>query len=126
LDVYLNSIFIRLVMITDLTYLNNMSGGSPEIVKEMIGIFIEQANEYVRDMQLHLDNKDYLALGKLAHKAKSSISIMGMTDLAADMKTLELLTKDNNEVETYPAFVEKFIVQTNEAMIELKDIASKL
>jgi len=126
LDVYLKSIFIRLVMITDLTYLNNMSGGSPEIVKEMIGIFIEQANEYVRDMQAHLDNKDYLALGKLAHKAKSSISIMGMTDLAADMKTLELLTKENEEIETYPSFVEKFITQTKAAMAELKDTASKL
>lgn len=113
-------------MITDLTYLNNMSGGSPEIVKEMIGIFIEQANEYVRDMRVHLDNKDYLALGKLAHKAKSSISIMGMTELATDMKTLELLTKEDKDVETYPGYVEKFITQTKVAMDELKEIASKL
>jgi HPt (histidine-containing phosphotransfer) domain-containing protein len=103
-----------------------MSGGSPEIVKEMIGIFIDQANEYVRDMRLHLDNKDYLALGKLAHKAKSSISIMGMTDLATDMKTLELLTKENKDVDTYPGLVEKFIAQTNAAMAELNEIAAKL
>jgi len=113
-------------MITDLTYLTNMSGGSPEIVKEMIGIFVEQADEYLRDMQKHLDEKDYLALGKLAHKAKSSISIMGMTDLAADLKTLELLTKDNAEVESYPAFVEKFLAQTKLAITELTEIASKL
>lgn len=113
-------------MITDLTYLNNMSGGSPGIVKEMIGIFIEQANEYIRDMPMHLNQKDYLALGKLAHKAKSSISIMGMNDLAADLKTLELLTKDNSEVESYPAFVEKFLTQTQLAIEELKEIGSKL
>lgn len=113
-------------MITDLTYLKNMSGGSPEIVKEMIGIFVEQADEYIRDMQVHLDQKDYLALGKLAHKAKSSISIMGMNDLAADLKTLELLTKDNSETQSYPGFVEKFIKQTKEAIIELKEISSTL
>ena len=113
-------------MITDLTYLNNMSGGSPEIVKEMIGIFIEQANEYMKDMQVFLDEKNYLALGKLAHKAKSSISIMGMTDLAADMKTLELLTKDNAEEESYPGFVEKFISLTKTAIEELNETASKL
>jgi len=113
-------------MITDLTYLNNMSGGSPEIVKEMIGIFIEQANEYITDMPNHLAQKDYLALGKLAHKAKSSISIMGMTELAADLKTLELLTKDNAEVSSYPAFVDKFLVQTKQAIEELKEIATKL
>lgn len=113
-------------MITDLTYLNNMSGGSPEIVKEMIGIFIEQANEYLRDMPKYLDEKDYLSLGKLAHKAKSSISIMGMNDLAADLKTLELLTKDTAEVESYPKFVEKFLSQTKGAITELSEIASKL
>lgn len=113
-------------MITDLTYLNNMSGGSPEIVKEMIGIFIEQANEYLRDMPKYLEEKDYISLGKLAHKAKSSISIMGMTDLATDLKTLELLAKESNEVEKYPAFVDKFISQTKSAIDELSDIASKL
>ena len=113
-------------MITDLTYLNNMSGGSPEIVKEMIGIFIEQANEYLQDMPKYLEEKDYSSLGKLAHKAKSSISIMGMTDLAADLKTLELLAKESTDIESYPAFVEKFIFQTKSAIAELSDIASKL
>lgn len=113
-------------MITDLSYLNNMSGGNPEIIREMIMIFNEQANEYLRDMQKYLREKDYLALGKLAHKAKSSIAIMGMNDLAADMKTLELLTKENKEVESYPAFVEKFIVQTTEAIEELNGVVSKL
>jgi len=113
-------------MITDLTYLKNMSGGSSEIVKEMIGIFVEQANEYISDMQKYLTEKDYLALGKLAHKAKSSISIMGMSDLAVDLKTLELLTKDNAETESYPGFVEKFITQTKQAIIELEEVALKL
>jgi len=103
-----------------------MSGGSPEIVKEMIGIFVEQANEYIKDMQVFLDEKNYLALGKLAHKAKSSISIMGMTDLAADLKTLELLTKDNAEVESYPGFVEKFIALTKTAIEELNEVAANL
>jgi HPt (histidine-containing phosphotransfer) domain-containing protein len=113
-------------MITDLTYLNNMSSGNPEIVKEMIGIFVEQAHEYIRDMPKHLDEKDYLALGKLAHKAKSSISIMGMTELAADLKTLELLTKENKDIETYPSYVEKFLSLTKIAIEELKESASKL
>jgi HPt (histidine-containing phosphotransfer) domain-containing protein len=103
-----------------------MSGGNPDIIKEMITIFIEQAAEYLRDMRQHLDDKNYVALGKLAHKAKSSISIMGMNELATDMKTLELLTKENKEVESYPALVEKFIVQTKIAMDELKEVALKL
>lgn len=113
-------------MITDLAYLKNMSGDNPDIIKEMIGIFIEQAEEYIRDMQKHLAEKNYDALSKLAHKAKSSISIMGMNDLAADMKTLELIAKEQKEQESYPNFVEKFVNQTQQAITELKETATHL
>jgi HPt (histidine-containing phosphotransfer) domain-containing protein len=108
-------------MITDLTYLNNMSGGGSDIIKEMITIFISQTEEYIVDMQKLLKDKDYTALGKLAHKAKSSVAIMGMNDLAADLKSLELLTKDNKEVESYPVIVDKFVKMSKQAIIELSE-----
>ena len=44
-------------MITDLSYLSGMSGGNPDIIKEMINIFIEQTQEYIVDMQKLLDEK---------------------------------------------------------------------
>lgn len=113
-------------MITNLTYLQNMSGGSSEIIKEMIQIFNEQAEEYIVDMQKLLDEKNYILLGKLAHKAKSSVAIMGMDELAADLKTLELNTKDNKDIETYPVIVDKFITLTKQAIAELEEIALKL
>jgi HPt (histidine-containing phosphotransfer) domain-containing protein len=113
-------------MVTDLTYLNNMSGGAPEIIKEMIEIFIEQANEYIIDMQKLLEEKEYSQLGKLAHKAKSSISIMGMNELAVDLKTLEILANEQKEIERYPEFVKRFVTESKLAIAELTEIASKL
>lgn len=113
-------------MITDLTYLTNMSGGNPGIVKEMIGIFIEQVQEYVVEMQQYLKDKDYQALGRLSHKAKSSVAIMGMNELAADLKTLELLSKESVDIDKYPELVDRFVVQCQLAMVELKEKASEL
>jgi len=113
-------------MVTDLTYLTNMAVGNPEIIKEMIHIFIEQVQEYISDMQKFLNEKDYIALGRLAHKSKSSVAIMGMNDLAADLKTLELLAKESQETEKYPAFVEKFIQQCEAAIVELHETETKL
>lgn len=113
-------------MITDLTYLNNMSGGSSDIIKEMITIFIEQTKEYITDMQRLLDEKDYISLGKLAHKAKSSVAIMGMNDLAADLKTLELKSKDAQDIETYPAIVNSFVTLSKQAIEELTDYTKNL
>ena len=113
-------------MITDLTYLSNTAGGNPEIIKEMIDIFIEQVKEYIRDMQKFLDEKDYMALGRLAHKSKSSVAIMGMNELAADLKTLELMAKEGKEIETYPSLVEKFVKQCEIAITELRETKTKL
>jgi HPt (histidine-containing phosphotransfer) domain-containing protein len=113
-------------MITDLSYLSGMSSENPDIIKEMITIFIEQSKEYIVDFQKLLDEKNYILLGKLAHKAKSSVAIMGMNDLAADLKSLELLTKDNADVESYPGYVEKFISQTKTAIEELNIVYANL
>ena len=113
-------------MVTDLTYLTNMAGGNPEIVKEMIQIFIDQAQEYIVEMRKFLDDKDYLSLGRLAHKSKSSVAIMGMNDLASELKTLELLAKEGKEPEKYPIMVENFESQCNAAIIELNESKIKL
>ena len=113
-------------MITDLTYLTNMAGGNTGIVKEMIGIFIEQVQEYIVDMQRHLAEKDYISMGRLAHKAKSSVAIMGMTELAADLKILELISKESVDIEKYPDFVTRFVSQCQLAIVELQEKDSEL
>jgi hypothetical protein len=51
---------------------------------------------------------------------------MGMNELAADLKTLEINTKEEKDVELYPVYVEKFIKLTKQAMAELEEVAAKL
>lgn len=114
-------------MKTDLTYLKTMAGGSKELITEMINIFCTQVKEYSEEMTNLLKDKKYDELGRLAHKAKSSVAIMGMKDLADKLKTLELLTKDNaKNAETYPEYVDQFIEECAIASIELKQELSKL
>ena len=45
------------------------------------------------------------ALGLLAHKAKSSVSIMGMNDLAIMLKTFELQAKEDKESGLYESYI---------------------
>ncbi|NJK97727.1 MAG: hypothetical protein HC905_24975 [Bacteroidales bacterium] len=49
-----------------------------------------------------------------------------MNELAADLKTLEINTKEEKDIESYPACVEKFISQMKQAITELNEIAAKL
>ena len=73
-------------MITDLNYLKTMSGGDDKFISEMIDLFREQIGEYTELMPRLLHNKEYRDLSKLAHKAKSSVAVMGMNQVADLLK----------------------------------------
>jgi HPt (histidine-containing phosphotransfer) domain-containing protein len=113
-------------MKTDLTYLKNMSAGNKDLVLEMIGIFKNQVLEFTTDMENLLNKKEYEKLGKLAHKAKSSISIMGLNELASELKTFENLAKAGVDIEKYPIFINKFKEETNEAISELNEVSNNI
>ena len=106
-------------MKTDLNYLKNMSGGAFEIMKEMIDLFIEQVAEISEEMRTAYDKKDWIILGKLAHKAKSSVSIMGMTDLAISLKNLEHAAAEGINIESYKPIVDQFVSDCSDAVEEL-------
>lgn len=106
--------------ITDLTYLKEVTGGETEFMKEMIGIFNEQVPEFIENMERHFANGDYIDLGKEAHKAKSSVIILGMNDLGVKMKELQILTEKNEAIESYPSYIEIFKTQCQGAIEELR------
>ena len=113
-------------MKTDLSYLREMSGGNQGLILEMIDIFKNQVVEFAEGMEQYLKNKEYEKLGKLAHKAKSSISIMGLSELATQLKSLELMACAGTDVEKYPVIIEKFKKETHEAVTELDEVTKNL
>jgi len=110
----------------DLTYLESMSMGSNELIIEMIQIFIDQLPEFTEGLTEHLQDGDYMALGALAHKAKSSVAVMGMESLATDLKTLELSAKAGTNADQYPALVKRFIEQVSLTGAELQDYTKSI
>ena len=113
-------------MKTDLTYLRTMSAGNKELMLEMIDIFKHQVAEFTEQMSDLYEKKEYENLGKLAHKAKSSISIMGLHDLAKDLKTFENIAKAGIETEKYPMLIGKFRDETEAAIEELDQVVSNI
>lgn len=109
----------------DLTYLESMSMGSTEMVNEMIEIFLEQIPEFTEGLADLLQKKDYPALGALAHKAKSSVAVLGMNDLASRLKDLELQAKAAENPDSYPSQVEVFIEQVTTTQKELEKYLNK-
>jgi len=100
-------------------YLEEVTGGDPEIRDEIVTIFKEQIPEFVTEMKQLLEKKMFFELGLLAHKAKSSVAIMGMDETANMLKTLELQAKKGESTEDYTGFVSRFENDTTLVLTEI-------
>lgn len=111
---------------TDLSYLKEITGGESSIVIEMVEMFLAQVDEFKANLNQHLKDKNWVDLGKEAHKAKSSVLIVGMEDLGKSLKKLQLLTEEEKEIETYPDYVKMFEEQCDAAVVELQEEINNL
>jgi HPt (histidine-containing phosphotransfer) domain-containing protein len=107
-------------MITDLKYLQQMTGNDSAMMKEMIELFLHQLTEMQADIELLVENKNWLELSRLAHKIKSSALVMGIEQMADDMKELELLAKESKNIEKYPDYIARFNTMTDLTEVELR------
>ncbi len=149
----------------DLSYLESISDGNHEIVRELIEIFLDQIPEFTLGMTRCFETKDWKGLAALAHKAKSSVLSMGMNHLGeVELNNLEILSKQqllnsldgedsaqpkqeiekihknltnygserlewinkNNNPETIEGIIKTFILQCENASLELKNELKKL
>jgi HPt (histidine-containing phosphotransfer) domain-containing protein len=103
-------------------YLDSVSGGDPEIICEIVNLFKEQAVEILGEMRSFYNDGNFRSLGLLAHKAKSSVLILGMDDLATMLKTFELQAREEKEPHMYESYISRFKTETEAAIIELDDL----
>lgn len=85
--------------IIDLSYLKEMSGNNKDIMVEMVEVFIEQNPEFTEGIFSHFENRQWTELGAVAHKAKSSVRIMGMDELGDCLEKIEHYSKGNQKIE---------------------------
>ncbi len=107
-------------------YLETVTGGDKEILSEIVGIFKSQIVEIHSQMMSFHSKNDFHSLGMLAHKAKSSVAIMGMNELATLLKTFELEAKEGKNVEKYSGYIEKYEKDSKEAVLELEQYINNL
>jgi hypothetical protein len=105
-------------------YLDSVSGGDLDILCEIVNLFKEQSVEIYNDMKNHFSCRNYKLLGLLAHKAKSSVLIMGMNDLAQMLKIFEHQAREEKESEFYESYINRFKTETEAAIIELEDLVN--
>lgn len=110
----------------DLSILEELTDGSEDLFSDMVDIFFMQVPTFIKNMDEAYAEGNYLKLGQIAHKAKSSVATMGITNLSAKMKEFELLAKSGENPESYPKYMELFKETCQQATAELEIIKSNL
>lgn len=104
--------------IVNLSQIDQISSGDPKFRNEMIGIFVKQIPQFIKNIQNFWGSNDLENLAKEVHTAKSSVLIFGMENTGHGLKKIQLLA-ENNEVEEISGLIEKVINELNEALAYL-------
>lgn len=105
----------------DLSYLNKRTKSNPELMMEMISLYIEQTPDLVKTMKKSLDDKDWKLLHCAAHKMIPSFSIMGIN---TNFEKMAIKVKEYADAQIHSEDIFTIVNELenvcNQACVELK------
>ncbi|MFT3826515.1 MAG: ATP-binding protein [Chitinophagaceae bacterium] len=108
-------------LLYDLKELQAISGGDQAFIKRMVGMFIDTMPASLNEMQQLVQQQNWPALGKLAHRLKPTIDTMGIISLKDDIRTIETngnkKALSDNEIDT---LVQKLDTVVSQCIEQLK------
>ena len=105
----------------DLSYLNQVFQGNREMINNIITLFLQQVPDYIREMEECVRKNEPLSLHPLAHKAKSSVSMLGIKDMEVDILQIEQDSKNLRNLEALPSLVGRVRENCNLVYDQLKE-----
>lgn len=107
--------------VINLNYLNELAKGDTLFIKEMIGIFLNENPEEIKQLETFINTKNYEKIQSISHHMKSTIPFVGLDLLIGDkLNTIEnLAIKQGNIEEIKKNFYDVKIV-CNKGVIELE------
>jgi HPt (histidine-containing phosphotransfer) domain-containing protein len=104
----------------DFNHLDGIVNGDENFKKELIGIFLEQIPDFIKNMRIFLEKENSEKLAREAHTAKSSAMIFGMTNTGKLLKEIQLLAENKKTEEIIPLMeqVESEFESANVQLIE--------
>jgi len=104
----------------DLDYLRQISNGSNEFIYQMITVFIEEIPNEIKNLEKHLEKRDWKALRGTAHKMKPSFSFMGVKELEDSINGIEKNSEEEKNLDQIPGLIERIRNITADVILELE------
>ena len=83
----------------NLSYLESISSGNKEFVKEMVNLFLSENPEEIKSLENAITEKNHKSIKTIAHKLRSTIPFMGLDKIIEkDVAEIEKLAANNADV----------------------------
>lgn len=110
----------------EINLLNKRTGYDPELMKEMFLVFKDKYQEYFDLLQIRYENNDWVGVSEIAHRAKSSVAIMGMETIREVFNEMETLASDGSEIKNFEDSLTKLHNEVEEAISQIEDYIQTL
>ena len=91
--------------VIDLSYLNEISGGDKNFIREMLELFISTTATEALEFDPLLVNGSFEQIGHLAHKMKAPIQMLGANDLFNLVREVERCGKEHTNLDRVPSMI---------------------
>jgi len=87
----------------DLSYLEDIAGGSNDFIIEMIDMFLDQTPGYFNEIKQGILEKDWKKVSDIAHKVKPTLAFMGSNAAKETMAGIEMDARNLTNLDTLEA-----------------------
>lgn len=106
----------------NLDYLDMMADGDDEMKKVMLGMLFEEMPVELDKMHELCTTSNWQELSAACHKMKSTLSFVGNDTMTNTNKTLEIMSKEETETESFPDMINTLIEMWPKVKIELQGV----
>ncbi|OFY86164.1 MAG: hypothetical protein A3F72_06840 [Bacteroidetes bacterium RIFCSPLOWO2_12_FULL_35_15] len=106
--------------VCNFNYLTEMVNGKKNLITEIMDTFLKQIPEDLKSINDAVVKKDYQHIRSLAHKMKSSVSIMGISSLTPVLQEMMDLGEKESDIEKIKELNQKLNLICKKAIEEIE------
>lgn len=111
----------------DLSYLRTTAKNDDEFLREIVDTFLASTPEILSEMEACIEQNQIDRVGRLAHKVKSSLVLLGMNKLKEEARLIELQANEQQSANAVGDKAKQFIMDCRNALVSLRqDFADKV
>jgi HPt (histidine-containing phosphotransfer) domain-containing protein len=105
----------------DLNFLKQNSFGDVSLYKELLEIFVKSTPEMLVQIKNAAEQNDFVLVGKVAHKLKSNVQSVGLSNIYELLDNLEALKHNSNIDADFRAALSAINECCNIAVLEIEE-----